>query len=388
MSPLASKNHEFFRKTFETIAFPPSVVGFVVVYLIYHLFVTYIKKKWRFNVTKHNNLRRCVLIFRNNLYSLNENVESDFLKGQLIKVSDYHPDSYHLSGLKDWITFLGLESIEIGVTTVETKEGERLTDFKHSGIAYEFSKLKTNNDIHEFASKYGLLGIKTPTTKQAETQQKLRELYKNDEAMLRIFNTAFLELTAGNSFFEPLEVWTYYVEQVRKILKLYKTLVSIHYGTEKDEEDEIESKLLNIGDELKSKSGVSYVVEWWDGTPTGLVSPEETAMKGDFIEIARNVLIHAVNHKTSQHINNFALNIIETNKPPLGFVVQETRTTSFLLNAIYYDLWDLIAKNEPVHICENSNCKLPFKKQKRQKYCSNACKQEAYRIRIREALTE
>ena len=46
-----------------------------------------------------------------------------------------------------------------------------------------------------------------------------------------------------------------------------------------------------------------------------------------------------------------------------------------------FNITSIINNNEPVHICENLNCKLPFKKVKRQKYCSNACKQEAFRIR-------
>ena len=143
----------------------------------------------------------------------------------------------------------------------------------------------------------------------------------------------------------------------------------------------IECKVLNIGEKVDDNEGSFYIIEWSDGSPTGCLIHSKPVEKGDFLGIARTVLIRNVNEQTHRSINNIATDIIETNKPPLGFIVQESKTTNYLINAIYYDLWDLISKNEPVYICANPNCKLPFKKVKRQKYCSNACKQEAYRIR-------
>lgn len=133
--------------------------------------------------------------------------------------------------------------------------------------------------------------------------------------------------------------------------------------------------------QFREERNYTYIIEWSDGSPTGCLIHSEPVEKGDFLGIARTVLIRNVNEQTHRSINNIATDIIETNKPPLGFIVQESKTTNYLINAIYYDLWDLISKNEPVYICANPNCKLPFKKVKRQKYCSNACKQEAYRIR-------
>ncbi|HZH59608.1 MAG TPA: hypothetical protein VEY70_08545 [Metabacillus sp.] len=99
-----------------------------------------------------------------------------------------------------------------------------------------------------------------------------------------------------------------------------------------------------------------------------------------FLELAQGLLALKVNSLGNQGIKMVPETIV-TGKPPLGFTIKEWKYTPHLIRAIYHDLWNLVSNNEPVHICQNSNCKLPFKKVKRQKYCSNACKQEAYRIR-------
>ncbi|MDM5450876.1 hypothetical protein [Peribacillus simplex] len=65
-----------------------------------------------------------------------------------------------------------------------------------------------------------------------------------------------------------------------------------------------------------------------------------------------------------------------------GFKITEERYSNYLLAAIYYDLWQTINDSKNVYLCENKNCQLPFVKSGRKKYCNEACKQEAYRIRL------
>ncbi|WP_270583817.1 hypothetical protein [Bacillus smithii] len=311
-----------------------------------------------------------------NLYSLDGKTDSLFLKGELINVDDFK-GSWHIRGNRHWEKYLGVEKIEKGITEKAGSYKEP-NDFQRNGIAYEFSKLKTEDDINKFANKYGLLGIGTPSYTDAVAENKVRKMLSPKNPLFKP-SYSFFTLSHGRSYFEPLEIWWFHIQQIRNLLKLYKTLVNIHNGSEN--ENDIECKVLNIGEKVDGNEGSFYIIEWSDGNPTGCLIHSEPVEKGDFLGIARTVLIRNVNEQTHRSINNIATDIIETNKPPLGFIVQESKTTNYLINAIYYDLWDLISKNEPVYICANPNCKLPFKKVKRQKYCSNACKQEAYRIR-------
>ncbi|MBO1005758.1 hypothetical protein [Pseudogracilibacillus auburnensis] len=312
----------------------------------------------------------------NNFYSLDDEFDSLFIKGKLINVKDERQGSWRLRGVKHWAKYLGLDEIKKGVTQSE-RQGSASNTFQRKGIAYEFSKIKTEKDIHQFANKYGLLGIATPKAQIAMAQQKVIEELSDSPLFSHI--TSFFEIEYGKSYFEPLEVWWFYIDQIRKLLKLYKTLTNIHAGSE--DKSNIEYNVLNIGQKVESNEKYFYIVEWWDGTNTECLIKSELAESGDFLRIARSVLIDSVNKQTSRGINSLAIEVVETNKPPLGFHVREGKSTEYLINTIYYDLWNLISNNEPVYICSNPNCRLPFQKVKRQKYCTNACKQEAYRIR-------
>lgn len=142
-------------------------------------------------------------------------------------------------------------------------------------------------------------------------------------------------------------------------------------------ESELEENLLIVKDPV----GGSCQISWGDGSWTGVtVAVEEREKDASFLKLARDVLTHNINLVGNQNINSF-VHTLETEKSPLGFTTRKTKYTKHLINAIYYDFWQLVSRNEPVHVCENPSCKLPFKKVKRQRYCSNACKQEAYRVR-------
>jgi hypothetical protein len=310
-----------------------------------------------------------VLYFKN-IYSLDGIMDSSFYKGELIGTKN---NENQLWSLRNWTLLLGLENIDKGIV-VKEKSALKKDIFIRKGVAYEFSKLKTDKDINAFAKKYGLLGISTPSPYEARDYHKRKQLFGD---------SIYLAIPYGNSNFEPLMIWKFYIDQIRKILKLYKTLVNIHNGTEKEL---IEGNLLNIGVAF-DEDDPKYLIEWWDGTQTGIALYPELVDNGDFLEIARRVLIDSVNYQAKRRSDNIAVDIMETDKPPLGFYVQESRVTPFLINVIYHDLWDLISKNEPVYICENPKCKLPFPKVKRQKFCCDACKSDAYRQRKATAQT-
>lgn len=281
------------------------------------------------------------------------------------KIKSLNEEAFH-----NWKRWSDLFQSEKGVIRDTSKKTFNPSIFNRKGIVYEFSNLKTEKDIEKFATKYGMLGIGTPLIDDG-TPKKLLEQRENFD---------FESVTAGYSYYEPLEIWFFYIQQINKCLKLYKALVNAHKG----EKVEIEDKILKIGHEFRdihTNKLIGYWILWHDNRNTGTFIPED--YKIDFIDIGRKVLIENIRYKAMQRI---AINpeIIVTRKPPLGFVLKENKYTPFLITAIYYDLWELIANNEPVYFCENPNCKLPFPKVKRQKYCSNACKQEAYRIRKRQ----
>jgi hypothetical protein len=310
-------------------------------------------------------------------YLLDKKGESDFLKGKLINVHEVDLRGYEESALKNWELFLGMK-IHKAVVIDSAKESSG--EFDREGIVYEFAKLKTNEDIGYFANKYGLLGVETPSKEKGLEEQRIRELQKLDTSLAKdpVFNSALVLMKSGKSYFEPVEIWKFQIEQIKKLLKLYRTLVNIHAGTE---DNRIECNLLSIGKQIQTEKRLAHYIEWWDGSPTGCLVDSEIAESGDFLRIAREVLVVNVSNQSSlRYVNNIAAEIVETDKPPLGFVVQETRTADYLINAIYYDLWNLISKNEPVSLCDNPACRLPFKKSKR-KHCNDGCKQEAYRIR-------
>ncbi|MEK5176920.1 hypothetical protein NST63_27635 [Heyndrickxia sp. FSL W8-0496] len=305
-----------------------------------------------------------------NRYSLDGNMESNFMSATLcdlnkINIKESNYAYLALKEAKEWSRFLGIEEISKGIiATGQEHKGDLAT----RGIAYEFSKLKTEQDISTFANKYGLLGIKLPETKKR---------WANFLSGKKTFgNTIFLILDLDYPIFEPLDLWYFFIDYVRKLLKLYRALVNVHKG--EINQNDIEGNILNIGKKLNEKK---YLIEWWDGVQTGNALESEIVEKGDFLEIARIILLTEVNRGANKKVNNLVTNVIETGKPPLGFIIQQSKYTEQLINVIYQDMWELISRNEPVYICANPNCKLPFKKVKRQQYCSNACKQEAYRIR-------
>jgi len=294
-------------------------------------------------------------------YLLNSKEKSFFPTASVLEVNEYNLEK--LQGAKEWLECLGKNTGKF----VSVARGTMGETFNPQGLAYEFSKLKSEKEINEFANRYGLLGISTPNHAEINKIKLKRDLYQD--------SSYFIDLPNGQSDCEPVELWFFHIKQMQKLLKLYRALININKREMK--ESEIEENLLIV----KEPIGGSCQILWGDGSWTGATFPvEEIEKEEGFLNLARGILAHNVNLIGNQNIGRF-VNTIETGKPPLGFTIEESKYTPHLIKAIYHDLWQLISKNEPVHICENLNCKLPFKKVKRQKYCSNACKQEAYRIR-------
>ncbi|MDO8223940.1 hypothetical protein [Bacillus cabrialesii] len=297
-------------------------------------------------------------------YWLDAEEDSFYLTASIQEINENNINELKIEGANAWLESLGKTS-EKFVTTLPYKHIRRT--FNPKGLACEFSKLKTENDINNFANIYGLLGISTPDQAHIGKIKFTKSVFSD--------SSHFIDLPIGQSYCEPIELWFFHIKEMQKLLKLYQVLINIHKGDL--QESFIEDSLLSLSKPI----GGSCQILWWDGSWTGLTAHEdELAKEYSFLKLAQGILAHKVNSIGNQDIKRFPETII-TGKPPLGFTIKECKYTSYLIRAIYYDLWQLISNNEPVHICENQSCKLPFKKVKRQKYCSNACKQEAYRLR-------
>ncbi|MDK8747556.1 hypothetical protein QP810_10000 [Streptococcus agalactiae] len=286
---------------------------------------------------------------------------------------------FEIANLRTGRQLHGIKSMELGAWQINIwelkygfidkgiiplSEGEpTIREFKRDGLVFEFSKLRSDKDIQKFANKYGMLGI-------ARIVPGNENLYINTENLE--------ELPLGLSEFEPIQLWWYFIETIRKNLKLYRALVNNHYG----EKVEIEENLLRLEPIVFEEKFIGvYKVIWSDGSNTGLQVTEKESETLDFIDIGRQVLIHNIKPMIEKGPRLINAEIVESNKYPLGITVIESENTPYLLATIYYDFWKIISVNKPIYICENPNCKLPYPKVKRQKYCSNACKQEHYRIR-------
>lgn len=267
---------------------------------------------------------------------------------------------------------------ELECALIQDLEEEFIGKISFEGIAFKFSKLKTNEEIIKFAEEYGLLGFEVPTKISSYFYEMKEEIgdsvfsYSWEPGKLLFFKTGEI------CVFEPIELWRFFIERVRRVLKLYDYLVKVHENKMKPEE--LEGNILCVGKKTKTFKDY-YWLEWWDGKNTGVPMSEEILENTSFHEVAQRFLIDEIKQFTDRQISNTIIDIKETAKTPIGFTVEESKSTQTLITTIYNDIWQLIINEQPISICKNPKCQLPFEKIKRQKYCSNACKQEAYRIR-------
>jgi hypothetical protein len=235
----------------------------------------------------------------------------------------------------------------------QLEEHRELVHFQPRGIAKKFSQLKTTNDILAFANTYGLLGCKL-----VEYTQILES------------PTEYLDrFSYHHSYFEPLKVWEWHIDHVKKLFQIYRAL---RYKTE------IENELLLI--KMSPRNEVIPIdygfIYWNDGKLIGF-GYEPFSDGVDYTKIARRVLVKQVITMLKGAIDLSYESIVDDEKSELGFRLNETRMTRFLLAAIYYDLWYTITNHQAVSVCEY--CDGSFTPSKRRKYCCDACKQAAYR---------
>lgn len=243
--------------------------------------------------------------------------------------------------------------------------------FNNKGLVNEFASLKSHSDIEIFAKKYGLLGIEYPSTEQVNSPHTL---------IKATLIPSMLFFNYGYSVLEPIELWEWHIKEVGRILKLYRAI-------RLNKSEEYLNKLIKIelhtgqfGDSIDDRQIYErYFVHWADGDVIQMLPPlyEEESLS----KIAQFALADIIESHIRGGIN---LGIGDYIFDPARFKIIEERYTNSLAAAIYYELWGAITGSKNVYLCENENCRLPFVKSGRKKYCNEACKQEAYRIRLAE----
>ncbi|WP_371018934.1 hypothetical protein [Pseudalkalibacillus sp. JSM 102089] len=242
--------------------------------------------------------------------------------------------------------------------------------FNIDGLINEFSHLKNIKDIEAFSQKYGLLGVKPPDTEQVNSKSSL---------VWTIFQPHFIYNAYGFSVIEPVDLWFWHINEVRQILKLYD-VVRKSFDDRVDELIEIKEHSGRFGSLAEDRTTMDrYFVYWTEGEQI-LMLPEDMEEKS-MLEIGQYTLSKVLASHISDGIHLGVGDLIR-NPSTKGFKVLEQRYTPYLLAAIYYDLWQKINDDKNIFICGNKSCGLPFIKSRRKKYCSDACKQEAYRERL------
>ncbi len=172
---------------------------------------------------------------------------------------------------------------------------------------------------------------------------------------------------------EPVELWFKNVQRIQNLMKLYRLLKRYHAGNV----DNLDGELI----EFKQFSEGLFQVYWYNGEVTSLIYSQEQIDNLSTESILRELLIRSTLIFIQDRIK-VAPEVVDSSKMPLGFYVTEIPTSKQLLNAIYFDLWKMLSEDVTIEICLNPEYNLPFIKNKRQEYCSNSCKQQAYRNRV------
>ena len=245
--------------------------------------------------------------------------------------------------------------------------------FSNDGLLNEFASLKSHKDIEYFSKTHGLLGIQHPDTEQVNSPHP---------AIQATLQPPFIFTLYGESVLEPIELWEWHIKEVQQILKLYHAIRKAKSEDYLNNIIEIKMERGPFGSSIDDKRIYDRYFVYWTNGELILMLPSEYEEKS-MLEIAVYTLAKIIQSRISRGVNLGVGDII-FNPSTKGFKTIEERYTNNLLAAIYYELWQTINDSKNIYICENKNCRSPFVKSGRKKYCNEACKQEAYRIRVKE----
>ncbi len=200
----------------------------------------------------------------------------------------------------------------------------------------------------------------------------------------------------GESWEEEIDWWLHYAGEVYRLLRLYRIIRRARVDKNFDAEGALDEiiifeqaykvshtcKLQDNGQYnwTEHKEETPFVKAVWkeNGIETGQVFPETMLP----IDAAPYVLASTISRNLAGGVILGMGKVTPSKKSPIGYSIAEQRYTNYLLAAIYNDLWELIRNEKPVEICAHSECANIFVPQRKTgEYCSDACKQAAYRKR-------
>lgn len=237
--------------------------------------------------------------------------------------------------------------------------------FEFKGLATKFSRLRSLDEIADFANKYGLLGFAVPSSNRAT-------FFQRDKCI------SVLELHSP-SLLEPIDLWFDAIKRVDQLLKLYRALSKMN----KTKVDTIEENILTVGE---NTDGI-FRLRWKNGDMTHTVISHQEFSILESIDVYRRVFIEEIQAILKDGTVKISPKTIQTKKAPLGISIIEAPYTPYLITAIYYDLWKMLIEDVQIELCAFEECNLPFIKSKRQLYCNDSCKQAAYRSRKENKVT-
>lgn len=267
---------------------------------------------------------------------------------------------YYGSGIDNFKEYI--KQHEAGVILDVNNEIKTLP-IKVTGLMSEFSRLNTEEDINRFAATYGLLNI--------VEENHGGELLKK----------------YGFSIFEPISIWWDEIKKVRRLLRLYRAIKKrVVCGGD----NEIEGKIFYF----PKRSDMARWVD--DDTPTLISYNTDTntaqagyrvIMEGEDPELitAIAILSHTIKEKMEEGVHLDFSDIRPSKTACAGFRITPHHSTFYLLAGIYFDLWRVISLQKEVITCQNPQCGLLFEKRGKRRYCSDSCRQQAFRISKKEA---
>lgn len=107
-------------------------------------------------------------------YWLNGKEESFFPTASVLEISENNLDELKINGAKAWFDCLGNHTGRFVSVVPQESMGKIIIP---EGLAWEFSKLKTEEGINKFANSYGLLGISTPGQAEINKVKLKRDLF-------------------------------------------------------------------------------------------------------------------------------------------------------------------------------------------------------------------
>ncbi|MGE6379221.1 hypothetical protein [Peribacillus muralis] len=301
-------------------------------------------------------------------------VELISIENLVVEDQNLGPASKELleESMNNWSKALG-DNLTFALKLADLERNSHQMVFNNNGLMEEFSSLKTIKDIESFSIKYGLLGIKHPENTQVNS---------HSPAIKATLQPSIIFTKYDLSVFEPIELWQWHINEVRKIMRLYHTARQANSDELLYEVIEIQMHSGMFGSLAEDRELTQrYFVHWTNGEVI-LMLPHEYE-ENSILDIARYTLAKILESRISGGINLGPGEVISQSSTK-EFIIAEQRYSNYLLAAIYYDLWQTINNSKNIYLCENKNCQLPFVKSGRKKYCNEACKQEAYRIRLTE----